>query len=76
MTEQAGKRLEVGLVWVGNSLEQLDASGRTSDVRRSDVPWYPTLRAFYQPAPGVWEPVPGEVRRALGALAEQRAKST
>ena len=76
MTEQAGKRLEVGLVWVGNSLEQLDASGRTSDVRRSDVPWYSTLRAFYQPAPGVWEPAPGEVRRALVALAEQRAKST
>lgn len=169
VTGRAGAGLKVGLVWAGNSREQLDAPGRTSDVRRSigaellaalltvpecaffnlqvgarsgemaalgcalvdftaeladfadtaalivsldlvitvdtavahlagalgkpvwmlsrfdccwrwgvrrtAVPWYPTLRAFYQPAPGVWEPLAGEVRRALVALAVQRAMS-
>ena len=27
--------------------------------------WYPTLRAFYQPAPGEWEPVIADIRAAL-----------
>ncbi len=169
VTEQADTRLKVGLVWAGNSRQQLDAPGQAADIRRSigaqllagvlrvsecaffnlqvgarsgemaalgyalvdftaeladfadtaalvagldlvitvdtavvhlagalgkpvwmlsrfdccwrwgarrtEVPWYPTLRAFYQPAPGVWGPVVEEVRRALAALAEQRAMS-
>ena len=58
-------------VWM---LSRYDCCWRWGE-RRTQVPWYPTLRAFYQPAPGAWEPVIGEVRRALGALAEQRAMS-
>jgi tetratricopeptide (TPR) repeat protein len=34
--------------------------------KRSDSPWYPTLRLFRQPKLGDWEPVIESVRSALG----------
>jgi tetratricopeptide (TPR) repeat protein len=34
-------------------------------LRRSDTPWYPTLRLFRQPAPGAWDELIAEVAGAL-----------
>ena len=34
-------------------------------ARRAAIPWYPTVRPFYQPSPGAWMPVIDEVIRAL-----------
>jgi hypothetical protein len=34
-------------------------------LRRTDTPWYPTLRLFRQPSPGAWDPVIAEVAGAL-----------
>ncbi|CAO3382935.1 tetratricopeptide repeat protein [Azospirillum argentinense] len=36
--------------------------------RRTDSPWYPTLRLFHQPGPGDWEPAVAEL---AGALSER-----
>jgi hypothetical protein len=38
--------------------------------RRSDTPWYPTMRLFRQPAPGAWSPL---LEQVAAALAERRA---
>ena len=37
-------------------------------VARTDVPWYPTMRLFRQPAPGAWGPVFDAVTAALGRV--------
>jgi hypothetical protein len=34
-------------------------------LKRSDSPWYPTVRLFRQATPGAWEPVLQEVTSAL-----------
>jgi hypothetical protein len=34
---------------------------------RRDTPWYPSVRLYRQPAPGVWRPVVCEVREDLAA---------
>lgn len=34
-------------------------------LNRSDSPWYPTMRLFRQPAPGDWDAVFGQLRKAL-----------
>ena len=39
-------------------------------LKRSDSPWYPTMRLFRQPARGDWDSVTGEVARHLKALVE------
>jgi tetratricopeptide (TPR) repeat protein len=36
--------------------------------KRSDSPWYPTMRIFRQPAPGNWEAVVSDVAYSLSAL--------
>jgi hypothetical protein len=36
--------------------------------------WYPTLRAFYQPSPGQWEPVIADIRAALAQEALAHAE--
>jgi hypothetical protein len=36
--------------------------------KREDSPWYPTMRLFRQPEPGVWEPV---IDKVCGALTRQ-----
>ena len=41
--------------------------------RRSDSPWYPTMRLFRQAEPGVWEPVVEQLAEALTAAARRRA---
>jgi len=38
---------------------------------RDDSPWYPSLRLFRQRAPGDWDGVVTDLRRALAALAGQ-----
>lgn len=38
-------------------------------LRRSDSPWYPTMRLFRQPAPGSWTAVVQHVRSELAARA-------
>ena len=35
---------------------------------RTDSPWYPSMRLFRQPRPGVWEPVVADAARALVEL--------
>ncbi len=37
--------------------------------RRTDTPWYPTMRIFRQPAPGDWAGMIDEVRSMLGTAA-------
>ncbi len=39
--------------------------------RRTDSPWYPTMRLFRQPEPGVWEPVVEQLVSALSIAARQ-----
>ncbi|MGY0830240.1 tetratricopeptide repeat protein [Azospirillum argentinense] len=34
-------------------------------TRRTDSPWYPTLRLFHQPSPGDWEPAVAQLAEAL-----------
>jgi hypothetical protein len=34
-------------------------------MRRTDSPWYPTMRLFRQPVAGDWDAVVREVREAL-----------
>ena len=57
-------------VWM---LSRYDACWRWG-ARRADIPWYPTLRPFYQPRPAAWEPVVEDVRRALQELVQQHAE--
>ena len=33
--------------------------------RRTDTPWYPTMRIFHQPTPGDWDAVVADAREAL-----------
>ena len=40
-------------------------------LRRSDTPWYPTMRLFRQPAPGAWDKVVREAVEALAAFAKE-----
>lgn len=44
-------------------------------LRRTDSPWYPTMRLFRQPGPGAWEPVVQDVRSELAARAQFHSKS-
>jgi hypothetical protein len=39
--------------------------------RRTDSPWYPTMRLCRQPAPGEWTPVMDTVRAQLAAVASR-----
>jgi tetratricopeptide (TPR) repeat protein len=48
-------------VWM---LSRFDCCWRWGE-RRASIPWYPTMRPFYQPAPGAWDGVVDEVRAAL-----------
>jgi len=54
-------------VWV---LSRFDACWRWLD-NRTDSPWYPTMRLFYQDEPGVWEP---PIARLAAALADRAAR--
>jgi hypothetical protein len=38
-------------------------------LRRTDSPWYPTLRLFRQPGPREWSPVVSRIAVELAALA-------
>ena len=42
-------------------------------LERKDSPWYPGLRQFRQPAPGIWEAPISAMRDALTALTARRA---
>lgn len=42
-------------------------------LRRTDSPWYPTMRLFRQPAPGAWEAVVHHVRSELAAKVQMRS---
>lgn len=39
------------------------------EMWRSDTPWYPSMRLFRQPKPGLWGPVVEDLRRALAQFA-------
>jgi hypothetical protein len=52
-------------VWM---LSRFDCCWRWGS-RRTVIPWYPAMRTFYQPEPGLWRPVIGEVSWALEQLA-------
>ena len=43
--------------------------------RRADSPWYPTMRLFRQPQPGVWEPVVEQLTAALEIAADGTARN-
>lgn len=43
-------------------------------VEGDRTPWYPSMRLFRQPSPGDWKTPIGETRRALAALASERAQ--
>ena len=38
-------------------------------TQRADIPWYPSVRPYYQPTPGVWEPVLRQVAHDLRQFA-------
>jgi hypothetical protein len=42
--------------------------------RRSDSPWYPTMRLFRQAEPGVWGPVVEQLAEALTVAVRRRAE--
>ena len=42
---------------------------------RGDSPWYPTMRLFWQPRPGDWDPVVAEIAAALRRRAGSAALS-
>jgi tetratricopeptide (TPR) repeat protein len=42
-------------------------------LQRDDSPWYPTMRLFRQPSPGVWEPVIQRVACELRAFTQRPA---
>lgn len=44
-------------------------------VARTDCPWYPTMRLFWQPAPGDWAAVVAEAAVALREERQQRLRS-
>jgi hypothetical protein len=43
-------------------------------LKRTDSPWYPSMRIFRQRADRSWERVAADVRRALQELVDSRAR--